>query len=77
VPAVEILLASHPVRHLIRNDQLQKLGNEITLGKRAGMVSMEESLARLVASGVIDHDEAKIRTTRPQELESILSGASY
>jgi twitching motility protein PilT len=77
VPAVEILLASHPVRHLIRNDQLQKLANEITLGKRAGMVAMEESLARLVASGVIDPEEAKMRAPRPSELDSLLAGSSY
>jgi len=73
VPAVELLLASHPVRHLIRNDQLQKLYNEITLGKRQGMIALEESLARLVASGVIEAEEARIRTPRPQELASLLS----
>jgi len=73
VPAVELLLASHAVRHLVRNDQLQKLHNEITLGKRAGMISMEESLARLVASDVIDVEEARIRTPRPDELRSLLS----
>lgn len=74
VPAVELLLASHAVRHLIRNDQLQKIHNEITLGKRAGMISMEESLARLVGSGVIDLEEARIRTPRQQELDSLLAG---
>ena len=74
VPSVEVLRATHPVRHLIRNDQLQKLPNEITLGKRAGMISMEESLSRLVAEGVVDLEEAKIRTPRPQELDSLLGG---
>jgi twitching motility protein PilT len=75
VPAVELLLATHPVRHLIRNDQVQKLYNEITLGKRQGMTSLEESLARLVAAGVIEAEEARIRTPRPQELDSLLAGA--
>jgi twitching motility protein PilT len=73
VPAVELLLASHPVRHLIRSDQLQKLYNELTLGKRSGMVSMEESLARLVGSGVIELEEARIRTPRLEELKSLLA----
>jgi len=74
VPAVELLLATHAVRHLIRNDHLQKIYNEVVLGKRQGTVSLEESLARLVSSGVIEAEEAKIRTPRPQELASLLAG---
>ncbi|HEX6200781.1 MAG TPA: PilT/PilU family type 4a pilus ATPase [Thermoanaerobaculia bacterium] len=74
VPAVELLLATHAVRNLIRNDHLQKLYNEMVLGKRQGTVSLEESLARLVSSGVIEVEEARIRTPRPQELDSLLAG---
>ena len=48
VPAIELLLANYPVRHHIRSDDLQKLYNEITIGKRHGMIAMEESLALLV-----------------------------
>jgi twitching motility protein PilT len=72
VPAVEILLATYPVRHHIRNDQLQKLYNEITLGKRQGLISMEESLADLARAGVIDIEEARMRASHPEEFESRL-----
>jgi twitching motility protein PilT len=72
VPAVELMLASYPVRHHIRSDQLQKLYNEITLGKRLGMVSLEESLATLATAGVIDVEEARMRTSHPEEFESRL-----
>jgi twitching motility protein PilT len=72
VPAVELMLATYPVRHHIRNDQLQKLYNEITLGKRQGMVSLEESLANLASAGVIDVEEARVRASHPEELESRL-----
>jgi twitching motility protein PilT len=72
LPAVELLLASHAVRYHVRNNQLQKLYNEITLGKRRGMMSLEESLADLVARGLIDVEEARIRSARPDELESLL-----
>ena len=71
--AVELLLGTYPVRHHIRSEQLQKLYNEITLGKRIGMVSFEESLARLVRERVISPEEARIRSTRPEELESHLA----
>jgi len=74
VPAVELLLASYPVRHHIRSDHLQKLYNEITLGKRHGMISLEQSLANLVREGKIDVDEARMRASHPDELEGLLRG---
>ena len=72
VVAVELLLANNAVRNHIRNDKLQNLANEVTLGKRAGMISLEESLARLVQQRLITLDDARGRTSRPDELESLL-----
>lgn len=72
IPAVELLLATYPVRHHIRSDNLQKLYNEITLGKRHGMMSMEESLSQLALNGIIDPDEARVRASHPDEIESQL-----
>jgi twitching motility protein PilT len=72
VPAVELLLASYPVRHHIRSDNTQKLYNEITLGKRLGMTSMEHSLSQLALQGIIDPEEARVRASHPDELESQL-----
>jgi twitching motility protein PilT len=74
--AVEVLLATHPVRNHIRNEKLQNLISEITLGKRQGMVSFEDSLARLVRQGLISVDDARVRSTRPDELESLLRGSA-
>ena len=72
--AVEVLLATHAVRNHIRNDKLQNLISEITLGKRAGMISLEDSLARLVKQGAITVEDARIRSSRPDELDSLLRG---
>jgi twitching motility protein PilT len=74
VPALEILLANYAVRNHIRNQQTQRLHNEVTRGKRHGMVSLEESLARLVRSGIVLEEEARIRSGRPDELDSLLRG---
>jgi twitching motility protein PilT len=71
VPAVELLLATYPVRHHIRSDNLQKLYNEISLGKRHGMLSMEQSLAQLVREGKISLEEARVRASHPEELEAL------
>jgi twitching motility protein PilT len=70
--AVEVLLANHAVRNHIRNEKLQNLITEITLGKRQGMISLEDSLATLVRRGAITPEDAKIRAPRPDELESLL-----
>jgi twitching motility protein PilT len=72
--AVEVLLNNTAVRNHIRNDKLQQLATEITLGRRQGMISLEDSLSRLVLDGLITADEARIRSSRPDELESLLRG---
>jgi twitching motility protein PilT len=74
VPAVELLLATYGVRNLIRNDQLHKLYNELTLGKRQGMLTFEESLTQLVREGMIDLEEARMRASHPDEFESRMRG---
>jgi len=71
-----VLLANYAVRNHIRNEKLQNLITEITLGKRLGMISFEDSLARLVQQGMISVEDARVRTSRPDELESLLRGRS-
>jgi twitching motility protein PilT len=73
--AVEVLLANHAVRNHIRNEKLQNLATEITLGKRQGMISLEDSLAALVREGLITSEDARVRSSRPDELESLLRGS--
>lgn len=74
VPAVEVLHASYAVRNHIRRGNLDRLYNELLGGRSRGMVSMEHSLADLVRSGAVDADEARIRSSRPDELERLLFG---
>ena len=70
--AVEVLLANQAIRNHIRNDKLQNLASEITLGKRQGMISLEDSLVRLVQQGLITREEARLRALRPDDLESLM-----
>jgi twitching motility protein PilT len=72
VPAVELLLANYAVRHHIRSDKTEKLYNEITLNKRHGMISLEESLAQLVHQGAIDLDEGRVRASHPDAFEALV-----
>jgi len=72
VPAVELLLANYAVRHHIRSDKLEKLYNEIALGKRQGMMALEESLAQLVQRGAVDLEEARMRASHPDAFEALV-----
>lgn len=63
------------MRSHIRNQQLHRRYNEVTMGKRHGMVSLEDSHARLVRAGVVTAESARIRSAHPEELDSLLRGA--
>src|SRR6185436_5462491 len=62
VVAISTSTATTSCRTSLRNDKLQNLTQEITLGKRQGMMTMEDSLVRLVQDGLITLDEARVRS---------------
>ena len=72
VPAAELLMVSYGARQHIRKNALQHLNQEITITRRHGSFTLEESLARLVQTGVIERTEAMLRAAHPDELESLL-----
>jgi twitching motility protein PilT len=72
VPAAELLMIGYGGRQHIRKNALQHLHQEITITKKNGSLSLEESFARLVHSGMIMADEARARTIHPEELEGLL-----
>ena len=74
VPAVEVLLATYAVRNHIRRGNLDRLYNELVGGRSRGMVTMERSLTELVSAGTVTAEEARVRSSRPDELERMLAG---
>jgi twitching motility protein PilT len=74
LPAVEVLRATYAVRNHIRRGNLDRLYNELVGGRGLGMVSMEQSLADLVINGAVTAEEARMRSSRPDELERMLGG---
>lgn len=70
--ACEVLVATDSVRAHVRRGSFHQLHSEMTLGKRFGMVTMEDSLATLVKSGAVREEEARLRTSHPEELAALL-----
>ena len=72
VPAAELLMIGYGARQHIRKNQVQHLHQEITLTRRHGSFTLEESLARLVQQGQLERREALARTAHPEELDLLL-----
>ena len=73
VPMAELLMLSYGARQHIRKNALQHLNQEITMTRKAGSFTLEESLARLVKDGVLERSDAQLRAAHPEELVSMLS----
>ena len=76
VPVAELLMVSYGARQHIRKNALQHLNQEITITRKAGSFSLEESLARFVRNGTLERADAQLRAAHPDELESLLSADS-
>jgi twitching motility protein PilT len=74
VPAAELLMVGYGARQHIRKNATQHLHQEITLTRRAGSFTLEESLNRLVRQGLVERAEALARATHPEELAALLGG---
>ena len=72
VVATELMIATDGVRAHIRKGSFHQLHTELTLGRRFGMATMEDSLARLVKAGTITEAEARLRSAHPDDLAALL-----
>ena len=72
VPAFEVLQVTSAVAALIRDDRGHQLLSAIQTGKADGMISLEASLARLVAAGLIERSVALATARDRQQLTDLL-----
>jgi Tfp pilus assembly pilus retraction ATPase PilT len=69
-------MVSYGARQHIRKNALQHLHQEMSLTRKMGSVTLEDSMGRLVRAGLISYADALARAGHPDELESILKGGS-
>src|SRR5436309_131256 len=72
IPAAELLMIGYGARQHVRKNALQHLHQEITITRRQGSFTLEESLTELVKQGLVDHKDALTRAVHPEELERLL-----
>ena len=73
VAAVEVLLPDDAVRNLIRQAKVEQIYSVMQTGGKRGMQTLEQSLADLVARGVISQETAMSRSSRPDQLQGLLA----
>ena len=69
VPAAELLMVGYGARQHIRKNAVHHLHQEITITRKFGSFTLEESLAELVRQGLVDRKDAVARAAHPEELE--------
>ncbi|MFN7952150.1 MAG: type IV pilus twitching motility protein PilT [bacterium] len=73
--AIEILIANHAVRNLVREGKTHQIENLMTSGATAGMQTLNASLAQLVKSGVVSLDAAIEKSNHPDDLRAAIGSA--
>jgi len=68
IAAFEVIVANGAVRNLVREGKSNQLRNVVATGGAHGMQTLEASLNRLVAEGIVARDDAIQRTANPLEI---------
>jgi twitching motility protein PilT len=68
VLAYELLIASGAVRNLIRENQIHQLENTVQMGRKDGMVLMDNCLYDLYCKCLISYDTAVSRARHPERI---------
>ncbi|TWG96437.1 twitching motility protein PilT [Nocardioides sp. J9] len=68
--AYEVLVATPAVRNLIKEGKTHQLRNSLVTGAQDGMITLEQSLSRLIQEGVVSEEEAVARSLYPKDIEA-------
>src|SRR5579862_8041297 len=68
VAAFEVLIATNPVRNLIRENRSNQLQNVMMTNSKEGMQTLESSLVQLIVDGTITYEDALGVSAHPKEL---------
>ncbi len=77
VPAVELLMVGYGARQHIRKNALQHLQQEITISRKQGSFTLEESLAQLVFQNELGREDALVRALHPEDLDTMLKAKGF
>jgi len=74
IAVFEVMINTHSVGALIRDNKTFRIASEIQTGAKYGMVSLEASLVDLYLAGVISRDEVFGKAQDPEMAAQLLGG---
>jgi twitching motility protein PilT len=74
IAVFEVMINTHSVGALIRDNKTFRIASEIQTGAKYGMVSLEASLVDLYLAGVISRDEVFGKASDPEMAAQLLGG---
>ena len=77
LPAAELLIVGYGGRQHIRKNALQHLQQEITITRKQGSFTLEESLAQLVIQKDLAREDAMVRALHPEDLDVLLKAKGF
>jgi twitching motility protein PilT len=77
VPAAELLMVGYGARQHIRKNAIQHLHQEITITRKQGSFTIEESLAQLVFQQELTREDAMTRALHPEDLDTLLKAKGF
>jgi twitching motility protein PilT len=75
VAAVEIMIGTQAVRHIIREGKIHQLHSTMQTGSRDGMQMLDQSLALLVKSGQVSFEDALLKANDIDVLTNLVGDA--
>ncbi|MCF7975338.1 MAG: PilT/PilU family type 4a pilus ATPase [Phycisphaerae bacterium] len=72
IPCTEVLLCTSAARNCIRENRIFEIPNIIETSRRLGMQSLDHSIAQMYFRGLIERDEAIVRSSNPGKMEKTL-----
>lgn len=73
--ALEILLPTSGIRNLIREGKTHQIFAAMQMGQQhTDMVTMDQSLSKLVIEGKVEPEEARRRSRTPEDFDNLLQG---
>lgn len=77
LPAAELLIVGYGARQHIRKNALQHLHQEITITRKQGSFTLEESLAQLVFQQELTREDAMTRAIHAEDLDTLLKAKGF
>lgn len=72
IPACEIMIKNDAISNLIREGKAHMIDNVINTSAQYGMISMEKSIANLIAAGLVTVEDGLRYSTKPGELRRLI-----